>query len=96
MSSDLTPFAPRDATINLRLPGAWRDQIDQAAAAVGKTRTEFMVEAARREAEGVLLERCYFPLGDKSFVDFLAALDQPPSSNPKLARLMKRAAPWEE
>lgn len=55
-----------------------------------------MVEAARREAEGVLLDRCYSPLGEKSFADFVATLNQPPRSNPKLARLMNKAAPWEE
>lgn len=85
----------RDATINLRLQTSARDLIDQAAAALGKSRTEFMVEAARREAESVLLERCFFALSERSFTDFAAVLDQPPAKNPRLRRLLRTAAPWE-
>ena len=40
-------------TVNLRLQASARDLIDRAAEAIGKSRTEFMVEAARREAEAV-------------------------------------------
>jgi uncharacterized protein (DUF1778 family) len=95
MATDAQPSPTRDATINLRLQSSARDLIDQAAAALGKTRTEFMVEAARREAEHVLLDRCYFSLGEKAFADFVAVLDQPPAKNPRLSRLLKTAAPWE-
>ncbi|MCA9262286.1 MAG: DUF1778 domain-containing protein [Planctomycetales bacterium] len=87
--------ATRDATVNLRLQASARDLIDQAAAALGKSRTEFMVEAARREAESVLLDRCFFALGDKPFAEFAAALDQPPAENPRLRRMLTSAAPWE-
>ncbi len=85
----------RDATVNLRLQTSARDLIDQAAAAVGKSRTEFMVEAARREAETVLLDRCFFALNERSFADFAAALDRPPADNPRLRRLLRTASPWE-
>jgi hypothetical protein len=43
----------RSATVNLRLQTSARDLIDRAAAASGKSRTDFMVEASRREAEAV-------------------------------------------
>jgi uncharacterized protein (DUF1778 family) len=85
----------RSATINLRLHENARDLIDKAASALGKTRTEFMVDAARREAEAVLLDRSYFALGDKDFATFVAALDKPPTNNPRLRRLLKTSAPWE-
>jgi len=85
----------RGATVNLRLQASARDLIDRAAAAIGKSRTEFRVEAARREAEAVLLDRCFFGLGDKSFATFAAALDQRPADNPRLRRLLRTAAPWE-
>jgi uncharacterized protein (DUF1778 family) len=69
--------------------------IDQAAAALGKTRTDFMLEAARREAESVLLERCYFTLDPDRFRAFSAALDKPPRENQRLRRLIKSLSPWE-
>jgi uncharacterized protein (DUF1778 family) len=94
MSADVKTQSTRDATVNLRLQASARDLIDRAAAALGKSRTEFMVEAARREAEAVLVERCYFALGDKAFAAFAAALDQPPADNPRLRRLLRTAAPW--
>jgi uncharacterized protein (DUF1778 family) len=72
-----------------------RDLIDRAAAAMGKSRTDFMVEAARREAEAVLLDRCFFGLGKKPFAAFSAALDRPPAENPRLRRLLRTPAPWE-
>jgi uncharacterized protein (DUF1778 family) len=94
MTSDIERSRTRDATINLRLQASARDLIDQAAAALGKSRTEFMVEAARREAESVLLDRCFFALSEKSFADFAAVLDQAPANNPRLRRLLRTAAPW--
>jgi uncharacterized protein (DUF1778 family) len=85
----------RGATVNLRLQASARHLIDRAAAAAGKSRTEFMVEAARREAEAVLLERCFFGLDKESFAAFRAALDQRPADNPRLRRLLRTPAPWD-
>ena len=85
----------RNATINLRLQATTRDLIDQAAAAAGKTRTEFIVEAARREAELILLDRCLFSLDKKEFAAFTAALDRAPAANPQLRELLRTSAPWE-
>jgi len=85
----------RGTTVNLRLQANVRDLIDRAAAAIGKSRMEFIMEAARSEAEAVLLDRCFFGLGNKSFATFAAALDQQPADNPHLRRLLRIAAPWE-
>jgi uncharacterized protein (DUF1778 family) len=95
MATELERSSTRDATINLRLQSSARDLIDQAAAAQGKTRTEFMVDASRRAAEAVLLDRCLFTLSDKDFARLHAALDKPPANNPRLRRLLREAAPWE-
>jgi uncharacterized protein (DUF1778 family) len=91
MSTD----ANRSAVVNLRLQAQARELIDRAAAALGKSRTEFMVEAARREAESVLLDRCYFTLDEKTFAAIKAELDKPPADNPRLRRLMRTPAPWD-
>jgi uncharacterized protein (DUF1778 family) len=95
MASGAKTQGARSATINLRLQATARDLIDRAAAAAGKSRTEFMVEAARREAENVLLDRCFFALSGKDFATFAAALDQPPADNPRLRKLLRTPAPWD-
>jgi uncharacterized protein (DUF1778 family) len=95
MSADAGVQKTRSAIVNLRLYSHARELIDRAAAATGKSRTEFMVEAARREAEAVLLDRCFFALDKKAHAEFAAALDKPPVENPKLRRLLRSKSPWE-
>ncbi len=49
--------ADTKGSINLRIEAHTRQLIDDAAAILGKTRTEFMVESARRQAIDVLLDQ---------------------------------------
>lgn len=86
---------PRGETINLRASRRQKTLIDRAAASLGRSRSDFMLEAACREAEAVLLDRLYFTLSDDAFKRFTAMLDQPPQDNPKLRRLLLTKAPWE-
>ena len=88
--------AARGVTINLRADQATRTLIDRAAEQVGKNRSEFMLEAARREATSVLLDQRLFLLDDKTYTQFLAALDQPPTENRRLRRLLVTKAAWEK
>jgi len=87
--------ARRDATINLRLPEKVKNLIDSAAAATGKTRTEFMVESARRQAIDVLLDQRLFVLEAAQWERFDKALNEPPLPNEALSELMARTPPWE-
>ncbi len=52
---------PDRISINLRTDATSRDLIDRAAEALGKNRSEFMLEAARREtvALGIMLSDTY-------------------------------------
>jgi uncharacterized protein (DUF1778 family) len=86
----------REENINLRVSRSQKTLIDQAAKARGRSRSDFMLEAACREAESVLLDRRYFILGDDAFQRFMAMLDAPPTSNPRLARLLQTKASWEK
>ncbi len=86
----------REERINLRASRTQRSLIDQAAEAVGKNRSEFMLEAACREADAVLLDRRLFVLDGTKYAQFIAALDQAPSDNPRLARLLTARSPWEK
>ena len=85
-----------DAVVNVRVSKAWRDLIDNAASALGKTRTDFIVESARKQAVDVLLDQQYFALEGEQYEAFLRVLDAPPPPNARLKRLMASKAPWEK
>ena len=82
-------------TINLRASRKQKGLIDRAAEALGKSRSDFMLETVCREAEAVLLDRRYFVLSPEDFKRFTAMLDRSPANNPKLRRLLHTRAPWE-
>ena len=85
----------RDVTINIRAHSQQRDLIDCAAAAVGKNRSDFMLETAYREAVAILLDRRLFLLDDETFSEFMALLDAPPSTNENLRQLLTTSSPWD-
>jgi len=87
--------AGRTSTINLRVPKATRELIDSAAAALGKSRTEFMLESSRQHAIDVLLDQRLFALGDEEYEALERILQNPPLPSPKLKELLGRKAPWE-
>lgn len=86
----------RAETINLRVTRGQKALIDHAAQALGRNRSEFMLETACREAESVLLDRRYFTLPAEEFKRFTEMLDKPPRSNARLARLVKSRTPWDK
>ena len=90
------PEKARGENINLRVSRGQKTLIDRAARALGRNRSDFMLETACREAESVLLDRRYFALPDEEFKRFTAMLDKPPASNPRLARLLRTRAPWDK
>lgn len=83
-------------SINLRIEAGTRQLIDDAAALMGKTRTEFMVESARRQAVDVLLDQRLFALEPERYDAFVAALDNPPAPGPKLKALLRRVPAWQK
>jgi len=87
--------APRE-TLNIRIPAAERSLIDRAALSSGKTRTDFILSAARRAAEEALLDRALILVKASMFDKFLALLERPAKPNPRLRRTMKTTPPWRE
>lgn len=85
----------RGETINLRASQEQKVLIDRAAEALGRSRSDFMLDTACREAESVLLDRRYFALSKDAFKRFTSMLDSPPKDNPKLRRLLQTKSPWE-
>ena len=84
----------RAKIIILRVTDKQKMLIDRAANALGKSRPDFVRDAACREAESVLLDRCNFALSKTAFKRFTDMLDKPPASNPRLERLLRSKAPW--
>ena len=83
----------RDATINLRALPQQLDLIDQAARLLGKSRSDFVLEAACEKARSVMLDQVFFSLDESRLKQFTAMLDAPPAPNPGLDRLMAVRAP---
>lgn len=94
MTTASTTQTPRD-TLNLRIPPAERNLIDRAAEAAGKTRTAFILEAARRAAEEALLDRALMVVSPEAYDEFLKRLDRPAQPNDRLRRTMRTKAPWQ-
>jgi uncharacterized protein (DUF1778 family) len=82
--------------VNLRVRDETRALIDRAARAQGRSRSDFMIEAARRAAEDAILDQTVVVTDRARYERFLALLDRPPQSNEKLRKLMQTPAPWEQ
>jgi len=85
----------RREALNIRIRPQVRELIDRAAELVGKNRTDFVLDAARRAAEDTLLDRTFFTVSPKAYRQFLARLDAPPRPNKRLLKSMQTPAPWE-
>lgn len=96
MASDAAVETGRSGTINIRVRPELRGLIDRAAALQGKTRSDFMLDAARRAAEEALLDQALIRVDAETYARFVALLDAPPAPNEGLRRLMRSAAPWDE
>lgn len=81
--------------INLRASPRDKALIDQAAAQAGKSRTDFMLDSARKAAEDTLLDQRAFPLSDAQYRAFMRVLDKPPKPSAALRRLMARTPLWQ-
>lgn len=98
MTSPTTPASPpaaRRDSLNLRIHPAERNLIDRAAEALGTTRTDFILRAARRAAEETLLDQTLFSVSPEAYAAFLARLDEPPQPNERLRKTMQAPLPWD-
>jgi uncharacterized protein (DUF1778 family) len=82
-------------SLNIRIKPELRSLIDRAAEMLGKTRTDFVLEASRKAAEDTLLDQTLFTVSDESYRAFLVRLDAAPQANDRLTRAMTASAPWD-
>jgi len=91
-----TAAATKRDTLNLRIKAEERSLIDRAAQSVGKTRTTFILDAARTAAEETLLDRTLLAVPAEAYQAFLDRLDATPRPNVRLKATMSKPAPWKK
>ena len=80
--------------VNLRIRDDVRMLIDRAAKIRGKTRSDFMIDAAYRAAEDTLLDQTLIKVDPESYQHYVDILDRPPRGE-AFARLMNAPKPWQ-
>ncbi|HVO02425.1 MAG TPA: DUF1778 domain-containing protein [Candidatus Cybelea sp.] len=85
----------KEHPISMRLPESDIAIIDRAAGLRGRSRTDFVREAAVRAAEDVLMESRLIRMSRKGFADFMAIVSAPATPVPEIVEVAKRRAPWE-
>jgi uncharacterized protein (DUF1778 family) len=81
--------------INMRVDSSKRNLIDMAAEMLGRDRTNFIMEAACKYAEQVILEKRLFLVENSEFDAFEKALeDNPIGDNKCLLKLLQRPNRW--
>jgi len=79
----------RSVIINMQAPSQVRSLIDDAAVVEGKTRTEFMLDAASRRAQEVLANQRIFYLDPEQYNLFIKLLDTPTLPTSELRELLE-------
>jgi uncharacterized protein (DUF1778 family) len=82
----------KEYPISMRLPEADVAMIDRAATIRGRSRTDFVRDAAVRAAEEVVMENRLIRMSPEGFADFMKVLSAPV---PEIVELAERPAPWE-
>ncbi|MGO9744153.1 MAG: DUF1778 domain-containing protein [Roseiarcus sp.] len=85
----------KEHPISMRLPEADLAMIDRAASLRGRSRTDFVRDAAVRAAEEALMENGLVRMSPEGFAEFMAILSGPAASAPEMVELAQRPAPWE-
>jgi uncharacterized protein (DUF1778 family) len=91
----MTQAQSKDHPLSLRLPQADLALIDRAVALKGGSRTEFMREAAVREAEMTILDSTIVRMTEAGFKSFVEAIEAPAQVNEKLLEALRRPSKWD-
>jgi uncharacterized protein (DUF1778 family) len=85
----------KEHPLSMRLPDFDIAIIDRAAKLRGRSRTDFVRDAAVRAAEDVLMETLPVRMSSDGFDAFMAAISGPAEAPPAMVELLRRQAPWE-
>ena len=86
----------RSEKLDLRLTPAAKQTLQRAAASVDCTVTDFVLDSALATAAETLADRQLFSLPPAQWRAFLAALDAPPRSHPRLTRLLQEPSVFDD
>lgn len=81
--------------LNIRIKPQVRELIDRAAELAGKNRISFILDAACRAAETLLLDRTILKVSPKAYREFRKRLDARPRPNKRLIKTMRTRSPWD-
>lgn len=90
-----TTVERKEYPISMRLPEADVAMIDRAASLRGRSRTDFVRDAAVRAAEEVVMEQGLIRMSPEGFANFMAILSSPPTIVSEMMEVLKRPALWE-
>jgi uncharacterized protein (DUF1778 family) len=79
----------------MRLPEDDIAIIDRAADLRGRSRTDFVREAAVRAAEEVVMESALIRMSPRAFGAFMSAISGEPVAPAQMVELFKRKPPWD-
>jgi uncharacterized protein (DUF1778 family) len=89
-----SPAKRKEHPLSMRLPEADIAMIDRAASLRGRSRTDFVRDAAVRAAEEIVMENTLVHMSPKGFNAFMAAITAPATAVPELVDLLRREVPW--
>jgi len=90
-----TTVERKEYPIAIRLPAEDVAMIDRAASLHGRSRTDFVRDAAVRAAEEVVMEQGLVRMNPEGHADFMEVLSRAAAPVPEMVELGKRPAPWE-
>jgi uncharacterized protein (DUF1778 family) len=85
----------KEHPLSMRMPETDIAIIDRAATLRGRSRTDFVREAAVRAAEDVLMETAPIRMSATGFKAFIDALAKPARPVREMRELFEHTAPWE-
>ncbi|MGC9271923.1 DUF1778 domain-containing protein [Acidiphilium sp.] len=85
----------KDYPLSMRLPEGDLAIIDRAADLRGRSRTDFVRDAAVRAAEEVLMESALLRMTPEGFKAFVKAVSAPAAPVPEMVASLRHKAPWE-
>ena len=85
----------KDYPLSMRLPESDIAMIDRAASLRGRSRTDFVRNAAVEAAEATLMENMFIRMSPEGFDAFMAVINGPPRVVPEMVELFRRPVPWE-
>jgi uncharacterized protein (DUF1778 family) len=90
-----TTTTRRAEKIDIRLTAEPKATLRSAAAAQGRSVSDFVLESALQRAAETLPDRTRFDLTPKQWGQFQAQLDAPPRDLPRLVKLLRKASVFE-